>query len=239
MNRILLAVGFIVFLGFQSFAQTDFVLLPSDTVAVSQNVNTGDIVENFMRVKNISNSPKTMKWICSYKVMPHAWDTNVCDIVNCYSFGYVLRTFYLNAGDSGSMRLDIDPFCTPGTGEVRLAMWVDGDSAGKVKYPTWDLNVTVSPGCVAGINDNFSSGKLKVYPNPVQHSFIVSDMENAENLLFEVYDMKGTLVKSQIKSTTNTSVEIAVENLATGTYVLKAIDKEGKTAGVARLNKID
>lgn len=223
-----------------SFAQANFVLLPDDTATVTALVASGDIAEGFIKVKNISNHNDTIKWVGFNKSGPHDWTANVCDILNCYSFSYIVRTFVLAPGDTGTMRMDLDPVCQAGTGEIRLMMWENGDSAGKVLYPNWQLNITVPENCVAaGINDNFSSNTLHLFPNPVQNIFTVTGLENAGNLLFEVYDMKGAVVKSEVKGATNTTINISIESLPAGVYVLKAFDHKNKIAGTARLSKID
>lgn len=234
MKKTLLSVSCLLFSIASVFSQADFTLLPSDTISFSQTLNSGDLAEGFIKVKNISNSSKTFKWICTDKTGPHAWEANVCDIVNCYTFSYVIRTFTLNAGDTGTMRLDVDPYGASGTGTLSLMMWVDGDSTGKVKYPSWNVDITV----VNGIG-NVTANTLKVFPNPVKQSFVVSGLENAGNLSFEVYDMKGATVKSEIKNATNSTIEISIENLPAGTYLLKAIDENNNVTGTARLSKVD
>jgi hypothetical protein len=133
------------------------------------------------------------------------------------------------------MRLDVDPHGASGAGFVSLLMWVDGDSAnGKVKTPTWNVDINA----LTGIK-NVSATALKIFPNPVKNIFTVSGLENAGNLSFEVYDMKGSAVKSEVKAATNTTIDISIENLPQGIYVLKAFDKDGQIAGTSRLSKID
>lgn len=235
MTKALLTMAAILLLAAPVFSQTDFILLPSDTLQITQAVPAGDLLEAFMKVKNTSNSTKTIKWIGVERTGPRDWETNICDIVNCYSFGYVVRTFSLAAGDTGTMRLDIDPHGVSGTGSVSLLMWVDGDSAnGKVKNPAFNVDVTA----ITGIN-NLSNTSLKIFPNPVKNVFTVSGLENAGNLSFEVFDMKGSAVKSEVKSATTTTIEISIENLPHGIYVLKAFDKDGNLAGTSRISKID
>jgi hypothetical protein len=236
MKKSLLVVLGVFIACLKGFSQADFDLLP-DTALVVHQVNTGDVAEGFITVKNISNHNDTIKWVGLAKTGPHDWSTNVCDIVNCYAFSYIVRTFVLTPGDTGVMRMDLDAACMAGTGEIRLMMWVNGDSAGKVLYPNWQLDVTVANGCTVGINDQFNSNTLAIYPNPVKSTFTVAGIENAGNLSFEVYDLQGALAKSEIKGATNTSIEISIETLPPGTYVLKAVDEKGRIAGTARLMK--
>ncbi len=238
MKKSLLVVLAVFLVSLKGFSQADFDLSP-DTTFVTYQVTNGDPAEGFITVKNISNHYDTIKWVGFYKSGPHDWSTNVCDIVNCYAYSYNVRTFVLAPGDSGVMRMDLDAACEAGTGEIRLMMWVKDDSAGKVLYPNWQLDISVANGCLTGIDDQFSSNTLKIYPNPVKSTFTVSGLEEAGNLSFEVYDLKGALAKSEIKNATNTTIEISIETLPTGTYVLKATDEKGRIAGTARLNKID
>ncbi len=235
MNKALLTMAAILFLAAPCFSQTDFILLPSDTISLTETVPANDILEAFMKVKNTSNSTKTINWIAAERTGSRDWEINICDIVNCYSFAYVVRTFSLAAGDTGTMRLDIDPHGVSGPGQVSLLMWVEGDSAnGKVKNPTWNVDLTA----ITGIS-KVAATTLKIFPNPVKNLFTVSGLDNAGDLSFEVFDMKGSAVKSEVKSATNTAIEISIENLPHGIYVLKAFDKDGNLAGTSRLSKID
>jgi hypothetical protein len=80
---------------------------------------------------------------------------------------------------------------------------------------------------------------INLYPNPVKGSFVVSGLDNAGNLSFEVYDLKGMLVKSKVTGASDDQIEISVETLTQGTYLLKVSDEFGAVIATARLNKVN
>ena len=102
MKKTVILVVVILCFQLHSFAQANFILLPADTATVTAYVLSGDLAEGFIKVKNISNHNDTIKWVAANKSGPHVWTANVCDIVNCYSFSYIVRTFILAPGDTGS-----------------------------------------------------------------------------------------------------------------------------------------
>jgi hypothetical protein len=68
---------------------------------------------------------------------------------------------------------------------------------------------------------------------------MVEGIEDAGNLSFEVYNIQGATVKSELKNATNTRIEIGVQNLTSGIYILKAFNADGKVIGTSRLSKVD
>lgn len=119
---------------------------------------------------------------------------------------------------------------------VNMVVFVSGDSANSATTINYRADLTT--GCVNAIG-KVATTSIKLYPNPVKNTFVVSGLENAGNLSFEVYDMKGALVKSEVIGATNNGFEISIANVASGDYVLKAIDSKGMLIASAKLQKID
>lgn len=71
-------------------------------------------------------------------------------------------------------------------------------------------------------NESFSStNSIQLSPNPVQTSFKISNYENINSV--EIYSIDGKLVKT----ISNPLLEIDVDGLVKGCYMLKAIGKDG------------
>ena len=71
-----------------------------------------------------------------------------------------------------------------------------------------------------GIEDNNISLNMLAFPNPVSSALNLRiENQNFDNLMYSVFDMNGSLQASQTIKNTNTS--IAMDKLATGTYILK------------------
>jgi len=67
--------------------------------------------------------------------------------------------------------------------------------------------------------------KIKVYPNPSNHSITVEFPENLDVDVFKIFDTKGTLVGIYEVSG---KIQIEVSNLAKGTYVYSAVLKNNQ-----------
>jgi len=133
-------------------------------------------------------------------------------------------------------KLQYTAHCVTGTGNARVYAYVTGDSINSAIFLTYKVNLTAA--CPNSVIEP-APMSLKVYPNPVRSSFVVSGLENAGNLLFKVYDMKGAVVKSEIKDASASKIEISLQNLPEGNYMLKAFDSHGKVFGTSRLSKVE
>jgi len=71
------------------------------------------------------------------------------------------------------------------------------------------------------LNNPFS---FQIYPNPAKNNIsIISNGEiNLQNCSFEIYDVKGQLIKSQRLTESNTTVDVF--NLIKGVYIIKIIN---------------
>src|SRR5690606_2976213 len=74
--------------------------------------------------------------------------------------------------------------------------------------------------------DDFISTKFNIFPNPVTDIVTIS---NAENITIEeivVYDMNGSIIKSQDGKKTN-EIQLNIEDFASGIYMLYIKTNEG------------
>ncbi|MBR6438689.1 MAG: exo-alpha-sialidase [Bacteroidales bacterium] len=75
------------------------------------------------------------------------------------------------------------------------------------------------------VEENTSSDSLKIYPNPAS-SVIKIDSEGLKKI--KIFNIKGQTVK-KISVKDQTVVEIDITKLAVGTYLIEAVDFNGKT----------
>lgn len=214
---------------------------PNDSAVVSGNVSDEfDPFDVHIHVINNTGAATTFTWGMTSHVSPNpVWEFKLCDNNNCYDL--LLSTSYheslnVNAGDTMDMKFQFSPHCISGTGIANVVIYATDDSAGTSIPLYYQANLTTS--ClnnVVTINKN----SLKISPNPVKSSFIVSGLENAGNYSFEVYDLKGSIVTSEVRSATHSQIEISVTGLPVGDYILKAFDRNGNVAGTSRLSKVD
>lgn len=71
-----------------------------------------------------------------------------------------------------------------------------------------------------GIKETKINLKMNVYPNPTV-DFLSLEVENNENLSYQLYDLKGKLITS--KKITDKKTTISMQNLSTATYVLRVV----------------
>ncbi len=227
-------------ISFNAFSQ-GIVCVPNDSAAVTANVPVDpyDPVEIHIHVVNNFGQATSFMWMMKDYSAPSAvWELKLCDNNNCYDLlggSPVHESLTVNAGDTMDMKFQYAPHLIPGFGNCNVLIYVTGDSATTAVTLNYAITAT-SPNSITALMGN---NPLKIYPNPVQKTFTVSGFEKSGNLSFEVYDLKGAVVKSEVKNATNTQIEISVEHLSKGEYVLKAFDANGKVAGTSHLTKVD
>lgn len=223
-----------------AFAQS-IITLPGDT-----SIGTGTVADEFdpydvhLEVINNTAQDQTFTWMMKgYTTPSAAWEVKLCDNNNCYDLLInpgPYESLSVAAGDTMDFKFQFSPHCLNGTGTSDILVYITGDSANTATDLHFRANVTTT--CVNGIND-VARKNISIFPNPVKGSFVVKGLEDEGNLSFEVYNLNGSLVKSRVLSATGTDMEISVETLTAGVYVLKVTDEKGAVVGTTRLTKVD
>jgi hypothetical protein len=211
---------------------------PNDSAEISAIV-TDEWEPNDVHLGLVNNTanPITVTWGMLNYTAPVGWEVKLCDNNNCYDLlinSGPYESSSIPAGDTMDFKFQYTAHLITGTGSTNVYAYVTGDSAGTAVVLNYKANLTF----VSGIADDFPRNNLRVFPNPVQHSFVVDGMVDAKRASYAVYDLKGALVDSRTK-TTNKGAEISIETLPAGEYILKAFDETGKVTGSSRLNKVD
>ncbi len=215
--------------------------IPSDT-----SVASGTITDEFdpqdihLEVKNNTVNSQTFSWMLkNYSTPSTNWEVKLCDNKNCYDLLFnpgPYESLNVSAGDTMDFKFQFSPHCVSGTGDADVLVWLTGDSANTALMIHFTANLIAN--CPNAITD-IPHSNLRLYPNPVKGTFTVNGLSDAGNLSFEVYNMKGDLVKSSVNSTVGDQIEISIETLAKGTYILKVADEGGRIVATSRLNKVD
>ncbi len=213
---------------------------PNDSVSVSANVaDEFDPVDAHIHIYNYLKGATSYTWMMKDYVAPSQWELKLCDNNNCYDLllgNPVHESLEVATGDSMDMKFQFSPHCVDGFASANILIYVTGDSSNTAITLNYQANLTTS--CLNSIN-TLTTSNIKLYPNPVKNTFVVSGLENAGNVSFDIFDMKGALVKSEVIGATNNGFEISIANVAAGDYVLKAIDSKGMLIASAKLQKID
>ncbi len=213
------------------------VVVPNDSAEITANV-TDEFEPNDIHIEVVNNTANTITatWGLVNYTAPSGWEVKLCDNNNCYDL--ILgpgpyESLPVAAGDTLDMKFQYTAHLISGTGNTNVFLYKTGDSSNTVVFLNYKANLTA----VSGIKDNETTSNLKLYPNPVQRTFVVSGLKDAGNLSFEVYDVKGAVMKTKIVNASASQIEISVENLSKGDYILKAFDSSGKAVGTSKLNK--
>jgi hypothetical protein len=217
------------------------ILIPGDSSEISANVYD-EYEPNDVHIWMINNtgSQKTVTWGMINYTAPLQWEVKLCDNNNCYDLllnGGPYESLPIDAGDTMDMKFQYTAHLVTGSASTNIYAYVTNDSANSAVFLNYKANLTYDPS--NGINDRFDKNSLKIFPNPVSGSFTVSGLEKAGNLSFEVFDLKGSLMKTRVLSSSDSNIEIATQDFPVGEYILKVSDSSGKTIGSARLNKVD
>ncbi|MES2621636.1 MAG: T9SS type A sorting domain-containing protein [Bacteroidota bacterium] len=220
-----------------AFSQ-QLIVSPSDSAEIWANVydefEPNDV--HIYLINNTGNST-TVTWGMTNYSAPSLWEVKLCDNNNCYDLllnGGPYESLPVAAGDTIDMKFQYTAHLVTGTASTNVYVYVTGDSANSAVFLNYKANLTYTPN---GIADNFAVENLKLYPNPVQSSFVVSGLENANDVSFEIYDVKGAAIKTVVSNISATQTEILTGNLPVGDYILKAFDSAGKITGTSRFTK--
>lgn len=240
MKKIYMSVAALFFTATCTFAQS-IITLPGDTSIASGNVvDEFDPYDVHLHVINNTAQDQTFTWLMKGYTTPSAyWEVKLCDNNNCYDLlinAGPYESLTVAAYDTMDFKFQFSPHCINGTGTSDIVAYLTGDSANTAVELHFKANVTTT--CVNAIND-VARKNISIFPNPVKGTFTVKGLEDEGNLSFEVYNLDGKAVKSKVVSATGTDMEISVETLATGVYVLKVTNEEGVVIGSTRLNKVD
>lgn len=224
-----------------SLYSQNIVTIPGDTsVATGVVTDEFDPLDVHLEVINPMAQDITFTWMMkNYSTPSGVWEVKLCDNNNCYDLLLnpgPYESLTVAAGDTMDFKFQFSPHCINGTGEADVLVYVTGDSVNTAKSLHFTANITTT--CINSINETGNSG-ISLFPNPVKGSFTVSGLNNAGNLSFEVYDIKGKLVRSKVTGATDNQIEISVETLSQGTYFLKVSNENGKVVATTRLNKVN
>lgn len=129
-----------------------------------------------------------------------------------------------NCGNETTVTLDIDTFDCDDEGENTVTITVT-DAAGNTAMCT----ATVTIDCTLAIEENTLSDQISMFPNPTNSSFSLNwDATNSIEQL-EIFDITGKKVKSIAVQAGISQLQVDVNTLNTGIYLVKASTANGQT----------
>ena len=131
--------------------------------------------------------------------------------------------------DYQHLNIDLSGLGLP-AGSYRLGVYVDADDAIPSPPDDENDNAYLAPGNInytpggssAGITENAALNNLTIFPNPAKDQITVSWENNAGETTqtLEIRDLEGRLVSTTTLNSNQTTMDLNVEDLNTGIYVI-------------------
>ena len=103
---------------------------------------------------------------------------------------------------------------------------VSGNLSVVVKYDNIKLSALQTlPSYILSVSEQFAA-KFNLYPNPATNVVTITNVENMQVQQVAVYDVAGKLITTQ-NFNEQAEIQLNVENLASGTYILNLQTNEG------------
>lgn len=197
-----------LFIGASTFAQT--VIEPDEVAEEGITVTDSDVNAESL-VINQSGEIQNYTWSREVIELTPTWWTAVCDKNLCHGPSVDEASFFLNAGEEGTMDVHVYPNQTEGAAIVSVTVTNDNnpeDFASAMYYFNQALSVP-----------EVLTNALKIYPNPVVSEFFIEDAGEVQRI--EIYSISGKLVK-EVQSFGQGAIN--VDDLGTGNYIIRMWD---------------
>jgi hypothetical protein len=162
------------------------------------------------------------------------YSTYICDKILCYGENVDKNVFENEMGQGRHLfefhfKPTLKSNCAlPGCTLIDLVLYGDSQYSEEIYRVKIDVNDCLTSNTI-NLTDILN---VKVYPNPAQEYFQLSNDENVQNI--NIYDISGREVKS---FNHNKDAQHLIGDLNSGMYFLKMTDKNNRTINTVKLNK--
>lgn len=221
------------------FAGNSLLTVNGDSLLINAIAIPAEEYTISLTATNLDTVSRNLKWRYTSLNLPSAWESTLCDKSQCYSITpsnfNTIRTAPMLAGENSIIKWGVTPFCTAGTGNAAMILWLEGDSANTVLTIQCRAAVSLDVSCTVSIPERDEDAGLKIFPNPATDFITLSGLNSRRDGRIEVYNMIGKL---QLQRTLNAATEsgINISNLSPGIYLLK-VYREGKSVMTRTFNK--
>jgi len=211
MKHILLLIAGLIICSVQAFAQSSYMIDPSDTLRAS--LSYPDFRDkHYIYFYNRTEGDLRLSWKVVSLDSPPGWDLMICDKTQCQDLGPTSQRTMSAIPKDESEYLAITPLShgIPGTATIQVALR-DNINPSEEHVIAWILEYAEQ----ADVAGSTSMNILSVYPNPSSQEIRLSEPVVGE---ISIVDMKGvTLIEKDMRG----SNTIDVSKLAPGEYVLR------------------
>jgi hypothetical protein len=209
--NILTSIAFALTLAFSANAQVS--ISPNPVTVPIGNFGIADVVAH-SEVTNNASATAEFVWSRTIVFMTTGWDNAVCDRNQCHFITVSEAPFFLDAAETETLDVHCYPNGIPGWAVIEVKVTEMGNES-NFDIGTYYFNTATS------VSERLTNA-IAVYPNPVSDILFIETANLVHRMDF--FGMDGKLIDSKMIFGKN-SVEVG--NLATGTYVLRMLDKDG------------
>lgn len=236
MKRHLYTLCFLLLAAGTTFAQDTLALEESTIYQTALVTDQGaNDISAYGYVINHASEGRNIVWERTEVSLPDGWATAICDVNLCYTPNVSSMSYMQAAGDTSAVILHVYPNGGPGgsvdesmagTAEVHVLVY---DEANPSDAETIVFFVTLD--VVSSITE-LERASLKLYPNPTQHFFKIT-----ENEVVKSVNVLNILGQTQMVVNVNDDATVGVSDLDRGMYLVQMIDENGDLVKTVRLMK--
>ncbi len=167
-------------------------------------------------VRNTAASTATFRWVRVTNSLSANWKMAVCDVVTCYSDITDSAEFSLNPNETGNIDAHFYPNNNNGGGTTRVRIFEIGNPANQ-------LVLTFLGSTLANSTADLKKPEFKLYPIPANDILFLKATKNMASGKVEIYNVIGKKIQEMNFNTTTQPLEIPVQMLPKGNYILRVI----------------
>ncbi len=187
---------------------------------------TAETLDGVAHSKVTSETAGTFQWERNIIQLTEGWETAVCDKNACYTPGIGARQFEMAAAEEGTMDVHVYPNGVEGQAIVEITV-TDTEDANSSAVGLYYFNT--SPNSTIDVE----KVKLRVYPNPSQGLFTLSNNSIADRVV--IYNVAGRPVR---EFNHNNNKWYDITDLPQGTYFVRILDESKQTLVTRLIQKI-
>lgn len=167
-------------------------------------------------IYNLSNSRDTISWNrVTNELSDAAWESAVCDIIQCHGTDINSNTFEMGAGDSGYLSFHFYPKEKRGAGKMVVNFY-------RTSRPFEGINITITVDVWGAVNVKaIKTNVTDLYPNPSNHSIQIKNESITKGQLM-LFNAQGQLIDKKDYVSGET---IDISQYPTGVYNITIKDE--------------
>lgn len=237
MKKFILFV-FLTALSLDIVSAQNFTVEPNPAIFDEESLDLSDEFADFINHTVLTNNTTgdvALGWKRTILSAPSEWEFQICDKNLCYNppVDEPSVAVELEPDSTSILDLHVKPKGVPGCAFVELTVSPFSNPNNVLLTVMYEVKIN-NPGACLSSAENVFIEKLRVYPNPTEDLFQISELENVpEASEIAVYNLVGNKVKSFAPNQS----EYRVSDLPNGLYLVSIIDENQGVLRTVRMSK--